>query len=61
MCRLFLTIIKLMSSTSWYLDDFLNSDNLHFKQHGKSDIQDQQLNKARASGTEAPFSDLCGA
>ena len=52
-------IIEAFSSTSRYLDDLLNIDNIYFHQ-----IVDRiyptelQLNKANSSDTEAPFLDL---
>ena len=55
-------MIKLMflfNSTSRYLDDLLNIDNIHFEQmvHGIYPTE-LQLNKANASATEADFLDL---
>ena len=52
-------VIKAFNSTSRYLDDLLNIDNLYFEgmvnQIYPSELQ---LNKANASDTEAPFLDL---
>ena len=42
-------LINAFNSTSRYLDDLLNTDNIHFE---------LQLNKANASDTEAAFLDL---
>ena len=52
-------IIEAFNSTSRYLDDLLNIDNIYFDQ-----MMDQiyptelQLNRANSSDTEAPFLDL---
>ena len=52
-------VIKAFNSTSRYLDDLLNIDNLYFEgmvnQIYPSELK---LNKANTSDTEAPFSDL---
>ena len=52
-------IIEAFNSTSRYLDDLLNSDNIHFE-HTVDRIYpaEIQLNKANSSDTEAPFLDL---
>ena len=52
-------IIEAFNSTSRYLDDLLNIDNLHFDQLVKDIYPTElQLNKANTSDTEAPFLDL---
>ena len=52
-------IIEAFNSTSRYLDDLLNIDNLYFKQmEGQIYPTELQLNKANSSDTEAPFLDL---
>ena len=52
-------MIVAFNSTSRYLDDLLNKDNIHF-QHMVHRIYpaELQLNKANASDTEAAFLDL---
>ena len=52
-------LIDAFNSTSRYLEDLLNIDNIHFE-HMVHRIYsaDLQLNKANASDTEAPFIDL---
>ena len=42
-------IIEAFNSTSRYLDDLLNSDNIYFDQ------MVDRINKANSSDTEAPF------
>ena len=52
-------IINAFNSTSRYLDDLLNIDNLYFKQMvARIYPTEIQLNKANSSDTEAPFLDL---
>ena len=52
-------IIETFNSTSIYLDDLLNIDNLYFEQMvGQIYITELQLNKANSSDAEAPFLDL---
>ena len=52
-------IIEAFNSTSRYLDDLLNIDNVHFEQVvDRLYHTELQLNKANSSGTEAPFLDL---
>ena len=52
-------IIKAFNSTSRYLDDLLNIDNIYFEQMvGQIYPTELQLNKANSSDTEAPFLDL---
>ena len=52
-------IIEAFNSTSRYLDDLLNIDNLYFEQMvGQIYPAELQLNKANSSDTEAPFLDL---
>ena len=52
-------IIEAFNSTSRYLDDLLNIDNLYFEQMvGQIYPTELQLNKANSSATEAPFLDL---
>ena len=52
-------IIEAFNSTSRYLDDLLNIDNLYFEQMvGQIYPTELQLNKANSSETEAPFLDL---
>ena len=52
-------IIEAFSSTSRYLDDLLNIDNLYFEQMvGQIYPTELQLIKANSSYTEAPFLDL---
>ena len=52
-------VIEALNSTSRYLDDLLNIDNIYFE-HMFDRIYPAilQLNKANSSGTEAPFLDL---
>ena len=52
-------LIDAFNSTSRYLDDLLNIDNIHFE-HMVHRIYptELQLNKANASDTEAAFLDL---
>ena len=52
-------IIKAFNSTSRYLDDLVNIDNIYFE-HMVDRIYpaELQLNKANSSDTEAPFLDL---
>ena len=52
-------LIDAFNSTSRYLDDLLNIDNIHFEHmvHGIYPAE-LQLNKANASDTEAAFLDL---
>ena len=58
-CKIQADIIEAFNSTSRYLDDLLNIDNIYFDQ-----IVDRiyptelQLNRANSSDTEAPFLDL---
>ena len=52
-------IIEAFNSTSRYLDDLLNIDNIYFDQ--MVDLiypTELQLNRANSADTEAPFSDL---
>ena len=52
-------IIEAFNSTSRYLDDLLNIDNLYFEELGNQIYPPElQLNKANTSDTEAPFLDL---
>ena len=52
-------MIDAFNSTSRYLDDLLNIDNIHFEQMvHRIYPAELQLNKANASGTEAAFLDL---
>ena len=52
-------IIEAFNSTSRYLDDLLNIDNIYFEQMVNRIYQDKfKLNKANSSDTEAPFLDL---
>ena len=52
-------IIKAFNSTSRYLDDLLNIDNLYFEgMVNQMYPPELQLNKANTSDTEAPFLDL---
>ena len=55
----FCPVIDAFNSTSRYLDDLLNIDNIHFE-HMVHRIYSAglQLNKANASDTEAAFLDL---
>ena len=52
-------IIEAFSSTSRYLDDLLNIDNIYFEQMvNRIYPAELQLNKVNSSDTEAPFLDL---
>ena len=52
-------IIEAFSSTSRYLDDLLNIDNIYFDQMVDHIYPTElQLNRANSSDTEAPFLDL---
>ena len=52
-------IIETLNSTSRYLDDLLNSDNIYFDQMvDRIYPTELQLNRANSSDTEAPFLDL---
>ena len=52
-------IIEAFNSTSRYLDDLLNIDNIYFEQMvNRIYPAELQLNKANSSDTEAPFLDL---
>lgn len=52
-------VIEAFNSTSRYLDDLLNIDNIYFEHMiGKIYPKELQLNKANATDTEAPFLDL---
>ena len=52
-------IIEAFNSTSRYLDDLLNIDNIYFEQMVNQKCPAElQLNKANSSDTEAPFLDL---
>ena len=52
-------IIEAFNSTSRYLDDLLNIDNIYFDQMvDRIYITELQLNRANSSDTEAPFLDL---
>ena len=52
-------IIEAFNSTSGYLDDFLDIDNIYFKQMvNRIYPAELQLNEANSSDTEAPFLDL---
>ena len=52
-------IIEAFNSTSRYLDDLLNSDNIYFEQMvNRIYPAELQLNKAKSSDTEAPVLDL---
>ena len=49
-------ITEAFNSTSRYLDDLLNIDNIYFEHMGDRIYQAElQLNKANSSDTEAPF------
>ena len=51
--------IEIFHSTSGYLDDLLNIDNVHFEQMVDQIYSAElQVNKANSSDTEAPFLDL---
>ena len=52
-------IIEVFNSTSRYLDDLLNIDNIYFDHMvNRIYLTELQLNKASFSDTEAPFLDL---
>ena len=52
-------IIEAFNSTSRYLDDLLNIDNIYFDQMvDRIYLTELQLNRANSSDTEAPFLDL---
>ena len=52
-------MIDIFNSSSRYLDDFLNVDNVHFEQMVHRIYPNElQLNIANASDTEAPFLEL---
>ena len=52
-------IIEAFNSTSRYLDDLLNIDNIYFDQMVvRIYFTELQLNRANSSDTEAPFLDL---
>ena len=52
-------IIEAFNSTSRYLDDLLNTDNIYFDQMvDRIYPTELQLNRANSSDTEAPFLDL---
>ena len=52
-------IIEAFNSTSRYLGDLLNIDNIYFEQMvNRIDPAELKLNKANSSDTEAPFLDL---
>ena len=52
-------IIEAFNSTSRYLDDLLNIDNIYYDQMTDRIYPTElQLNRANSSGTEAPFLDL---
>ena len=52
-------IIEAFNSSSRYLDDLLNIDNIYFNQMvDRTYPTELQLKKANSSDTEAPFSDL---
>ena len=52
-------IIEAFNSTSRYLDNLLNIDNLYFESMvNRIYLPELQLNKANTSDTEAPFLDL---
>ena len=52
-------VIDVFNSTSWYLDDLLNIDNIFFgSMINHVDPSELQLNKANISDTEASFLDL---
>ena len=49
-------IIEAFNSTSRYLDDLLNIDNIYFDQMmDRIYLKEVQLNRANSSDTEAPF------
>ena len=48
--------VHAFNSTSKYLDDLLNIDNIYFEQMvNRINPAELQLNKANSSDTEAPF------
>ena len=51
-------IIEAFNSTSRYLDDLLNIDNIYFDQMVDRIYPTEQLNRANSSDIEAPFLDL---
>ena len=52
-------IIEAFNSTSRYIDDLLNIDNIFFEQMvNRIYPAERQLNKTNSSDTEAPFMDL---
>ena len=52
-------IVEAFDSTSRYLDDFLNIDNIYIDQMADRIYSTElQLNRANSSDTEAPFLDL---
>ena len=52
-------IFEALNSTSRYLDDLMNIDNIYFEQMvNRIYPAELQLNKANSSDTEAPFLDL---
>ena len=52
-------IIEAFNSTSRYLDDLLNIDNIYFDQMvDRLYLTELQLNRANSSDTEAPFLDF---
>ena len=52
-------IIEAFNSTSGYIDDLLNIDNIYFEHMvDRINPAELQLNKANSSDTEAPFLDL---
>ena len=52
-------IVEVFNSTSRYLDDLLNIDNIYFEQMVDCIYPtERQLNKANSFDTEAPFFDL---
>ena len=50
--------VEAFNSTSRYLDDLLNIDNIYFDQMVDRIYPTEQLNRANSSDTEAPFLDL---
>ena len=49
-------IVEAFNSTSRYLDDLLNIDNIYFDQMvDRIYLTELQLNRANSSDTEAPF------
>ena len=52
-------VIEAFNSTSWYLDDLLNTHNPYFEGMVNQIYPPElQLNKANILDTEAPFSDV---